>query len=52
MPVVVHDDEEADVVLESTAETLLLRLWGRPCGEVFNRGAGEVATAWLALGGA
>jgi uncharacterized protein (TIGR03083 family) len=52
MPVAIGDADEADVVLESTAETLLLRLWGRPCGEVLIRGDADAAAAWLALGGA
>lgn len=52
MPQLIDPDEDADVVLESTAETLLLRLWGRPCGEVLIRGDVAAADEWLALGGA
>jgi hypothetical protein len=31
---------------------MLLRLWGRPCGELLIEGERAVAEEWLALGGA
>ena len=52
LPVVLPSDADVDVQLASTAETMLLRLWGRPCGEVLVEGDRAVADGWLALGGA
>ena len=43
---------DADAVLEGDAESMLLRLWGRPAGEIGVHGDADVAAEWLALGGA
>lgn len=43
---------DADAVLEADAETMLLRLWGRPADEIVVHGDERVAAEWLALGGA
>ena len=51
-PLLLPADADVDVCVESTAETMLLRLWGRPCGEVLIEGERAVADEWLALGGA
>ena len=50
----VSADAVAPAELRGTAEAVLLRLWGRPVpdGAVTVSGDGEVAAAWLALGGA
>lgn len=52
LPMLLPADADVDAQLESTAETMLLRLWGRPCGEVLIEGDRSVADGWLALGGA
>ncbi len=52
LPVMLAATEQVDAELHGTAESLLLRLWGRPSGEVAVHGDHAVADAWLALGGA
>lgn len=44
------DPGRADALLTGPASDLLLRLWGRPAGEVDRTGDRDVAGAWLALG--
>ncbi len=52
LPVLLPDGSPVDGELQGTAASLLLRLWGRPSGDVEIRGDADVVHGWLALGGA
>jgi uncharacterized protein (TIGR03083 family) len=52
VPVVLPGGATAQAELHGTAESLLLRLWGRPADDFELRGDASVADEWLGLGGA
>ncbi len=52
VPVVVQGDATVRGELHGTAESVLLRLWGRPADGVEVHGDADVVAEWLALGGA